>query len=199
MDIIFLLSHAFKESQPTAIAGKDSRERKSRARFSKVPKSHLWNCVYSSTQPTWLSLSRLTESRNFFIHVVHLCFPLGTSHATNYSLCSESCLLSPPVSPLHAFLCRPSFTLFDYIGRRNSAHFLLLITQISDGGATSCRTIMAFLSSRLHSGLMIACSCRRGSFNGQYFYTPFPSSILRKFGHDINLLELLTYLSWSNF
>ena len=31
-----------------------------------------------------------------------------------------------------------------------------------------------------------------GYFNGQYFHTPFPHSILCWFGHDINILELFT-------
>lgn len=32
----------------------------------------------------------------------------------------------------------------------------------------------------------------RGYFQGQYFHAPFSGSILREFGHDINILELLT-------
>ena len=40
-----------------------------------------------------------------------------------------------------------------------------------------------------------ACSTGAGGyFNGQYFHTPFPSPILRQFGHDINFLELLTIM-----
>ena len=40
-----------------------------------------------------------------------------------------------------------------------------------------------------------ACSTGAGSlFNGQYFHTPFPSSVLYRFGHDINTLELLTIM-----
>ena len=33
-----------------------------------------------------------------------------------------------------------------------------------------------------------------GYFNGRYFHTPFPSPILRQFGHDSNTLELLTIM-----
>ena len=38
-------------------------------------------------------------------------------------------------------------------------------------------------------------ACRTGAggyFTGQYFHTPFPAPILSQFGHDINILELLT-------
>ena len=40
-----------------------------------------------------------------------------------------------------------------------------------------------------------ACSTGAGGFfNGQYFHTPFPSSVLHRFGHDINTLELLAIM-----
>ena len=40
-------------------------------------------------------------------------------------------------------------------------------------------------------------ACRTGAggyFTGQYFHTPFPAPILSQFGHDINILELLTIM-----
>lgn len=40
-----------------------------------------------------------------------------------------------------------------------------------------------------------ACNTGAGRyFNGQYFHTPFPDSILQRFGDDINILELLTIM-----
>ena len=40
-----------------------------------------------------------------------------------------------------------------------------------------------------------ACNTGAGGyFNGQYFHTPFPDSILQRFGDDINILELLTIM-----
>lgn len=40
-----------------------------------------------------------------------------------------------------------------------------------------------------------ACSSGAGGyFNGRYFHTPFPDSILHRFGSDINTLELLTIM-----
>ena len=37
----------------------------------------------------------------------------------------------------------------------------------------------------------VACSTDAGGyFDGQYFYTPFPSTVLQRFGHDISTLEL---------
>ena len=42
-----------------------------------------------------------------------------------------------------------------------------------------------------------------GFFDGQYFYTPFLSSVLHRFGHDINTLEFLTIMAalkiWAPF
>ena len=41
-----------------------------------------------------------------------------------------------------------------------------------------------------------ACNTGAGGyFNGQYFHTPFPDSILQRFGDDINILELLTIMA----
>ena len=40
-------------------------------------------------------------------------------------------------------------------------------------------------------------ACRTGAggyFTGQYFHTPFPAPIHSQFGHDINILELLTIM-----
>ena len=40
-----------------------------------------------------------------------------------------------------------------------------------------------------------ACTTGAGGFfDSQYFHTPFPSSVLHRFGHDINTLELLTIM-----
>ena len=34
-----------------------------------------------------------------------------------------------------------------------------------------------------------------GYFNGQFFHTPFPGPILQRFGHNINILELLAIMA----
>ena len=40
-----------------------------------------------------------------------------------------------------------------------------------------------------------ACASGAGSyFQGQYFHTPFPGHILKQYGHDINILELLAVM-----
>lgn len=49
-----------------------------------------------------------------------------------------------------------------------------------------------------------ACTTGTGGFfDSQYFHTPFPSSVLHHFGHDINTLELLTIMAalkiWAPF
>ena len=40
-----------------------------------------------------------------------------------------------------------------------------------------------------------ACTTGAGGFfDSQYFHTPFPSSVLHRFGHNVNTLELLTIM-----
>ena len=54
--------------------------------------------------------------------------------------------------------------------------------------------ISPWLDDRLFLSTDACATDAGGYFNGQYFHTPFPGSILHRFGHDINILELLTIM-----
>ena len=51
-----------------------------------------------------------------------------------------------------------------------------------------------WLDNRLFLSTDACCTGAGGYFTGQYFHTPFPAPILSQFGHDINILELLTIM-----
>lgn len=66
------------------------------------------------------------------------------------------------------------------------------------GGVTFCHFSLIETSPWINNPLYLstdACSTGAGGFfNGQYFHTPFPCSILQCFRHNINILELLSIM-----
>ena len=75
----------------------------------------LWgsSLVFSSIWLRWLSQSLLTTFQKF-IHAVHLCSPLHTSHDTTSSPYLVSCPLSPCVCHVCIFVSSLHYTLRSY-------------------------------------------------------------------------------------
>ena len=140
-------------------------------------------CAWCAGVPTTKPLLALSASFRFLLAVL-----------TNLL---EFDYLSPPLTPTQLF------PLSAYTNRLDCAHCPPLINPIFAGGAifyltTNNGVSIIKISPWLNDCLFLstdACNTGDGGyFTGLHFHTPFPDAILYCYGHDINILELLTVM-----